>query len=167
MNRRKAFTLVELSVSMAAGGALMILAIGMLHQSMSLASTARGRSDQQQTLNRLAREFRVDVHRAAQCIVVSPASMRLVMSDDSQIRYEVNGSRIRRIQQLDGDLVRRESFDCGAGSSATLESQTEPARALLTVVRTPHPNSDQTRVDRQVAAVVGRLASHETAEVTP
>ena len=41
MRHRAAHTLVELVVSMTVGSALMVLAVGLLHQSLSLASTAR------------------------------------------------------------------------------------------------------------------------------
>ena len=47
MSKREAFTLVELTVTMSAGSAMMILAIGLLHQSMSLATVARQRADHQ------------------------------------------------------------------------------------------------------------------------
>ena len=46
-SHRYAFTLVELCVTMSAGSAMMILAIGLLHQSMSLATVARHRADHQ------------------------------------------------------------------------------------------------------------------------
>ena len=59
MIRRKtrAFTLVELCVTMSAGSAMMILAISMLHQSMSLATVSRQRADHQRSLDRLAGEL--------------------------------------------------------------------------------------------------------------
>lgn len=167
MIKRRAFTLIELSVSMTAGSALLIMAIGLLHQSMSLASTARERSDHQRTLNRLAQEFRRDVHRAAQCTTTSTDRMQLRMPDASEITYVVSDNRVTRRQPRDGGPDRRESFEFGSSATATFESLTEPNRAVLVVVDRPHPSIDRTRIDRKVAAVVGRLASHENSEVSP
>lgn len=62
MRHRAAHTLVELVVSMTVGSALMVLAVGLLHQSLSLASTARTRANQFRTLDRLAQDFRRDAH---------------------------------------------------------------------------------------------------------
>jgi hypothetical protein len=167
MRRTRAYTLVELSVAMTAGSTVMILAIGLLHQSMTLGSIARARADSHRTLNRLAHEFRGHVHQAKRCIAEPEQDIRIVMPDDSQVVYQVDGNRIDRRQQLNDGPIRRESFLLDEGTTATFEISQQPTRAILTVIRQPSRAIDVVRVDRKVAAVVGRRTAHENGEVSP
>jgi hypothetical protein len=166
-NNRSAFTLVELSISMSAGSALMILAIGLVHQTMSLSSTGRQRSDHQRTLARLAVEFRHDVHRAAECNVESPGNIELVLAGDNLVTYEARGNRITRRQPLDDGRTRREVFTFSVQSTATFESIDQSTRAAVTIVHNSHLSNEHPRVDRKIIAVVGRLTTHQTGEVLP
>jgi hypothetical protein len=168
MSKREAFTLVELTVTMSAGSAMMILAIGMLHQSMSLATVARQRADHQRSLDRLAGEFRQDVHRAVRCTVdTKEDAIELIMPDDNVVTYKVEGNHVARRQPLHDGLSRREAFEFNDSSTATFESLQQPARAVLTVIHRPTGGLVRPRVDRKVAAVLGRLTQHEQAEATP
>ena len=164
MKSRHAYSLVELSVCMSAGTALLILAIGMLHQSMTLASASRHRSTEVRIQNRLARQFRLDVHQATQCVVESEARLRLAMPGENEVVYVIDGSNISREQPLDDGSTRRNEFDCGADVIASFASLSQPSRAVLTVARQVQQDR---RIDRQVAAVVGRTRSHQNAEVSP
>jgi type II secretory pathway component PulJ len=163
---RDAFTLVELSITMTAGSALMILAIGLLHQSMSLASMARDRSDHQRTLERLAREFRRDVHHADNCTVTADDNALLVMPDEMTVTYVAETGRVTRRQRLGDKLARHDVFPFSTRATATFESLRSPNRAVLTV-SSVSPVSDQARVDRRISAVVGRVLQHEQGEVSP
>jgi len=165
--RRDAFTLVELSVSMTAGSTLIILAIGLVQQSMSLASLGRQRSGHQRTLNRLAGEFRHDVHRAERCTVESPQRMQLVLPGDTLVTYEVREHRLSRQEPLADGRSRREAFVLDAHSTVTFESIDQPTRAVLSILRNSNPPAGQPRVDRKIAAVVGRLTAHERGDVSP
>lgn len=167
MIRRKAFTLVELCVTMSVGSAMMILAIGMLHQSMSLATVARQRGDYQRALDRLASEFRRDVHRAVQCTVDTQQSAALTMSDDTVVTYRSEGNRVIRQQPLGDGRSRRETFEFDDASTAIFESLQQPARSVLTVIHQSPIGGMKPRVDRKVAAVIGRLSQQEQAEASP
>lgn len=167
MNERKAFTLVELTVTMSTGSAMMILAIGMLHQSMSLATTARQRAEHQQALDRLAREFRRDTHRAARCTVGPEDAIELVMTDDSVVSYRAQDNHITRQQPMANGHSRREVFTLNDQSSATFESLANPSRAVLTVMHLSPGGSIKSRFDCRVAAVIGRLTIHERGERLP
>ena len=57
MNRRKAFTLVEMLMTMTMGSSLMLLAIGLVHQSMSMSKLAKIRGEHDRSLARLAERF--------------------------------------------------------------------------------------------------------------
>ncbi len=100
MRHRAAHTLVELVVSMTVGSALMVLAVGLLHQSLSLASTARTRANQFRTLDRLAQDFRRDAHLATSVVTPDAQRLELTTEDGGVIRYlsvldESEGTRIR------------------------------------------------------------------------
>jgi hypothetical protein len=139
----------------------------MLHQSMSLATVSRQRADHQRSLDRLASEFRRDVHRAVRCTVAASDTIELVMSDDNAVTYLAKGNQVTRRQPLDGGLSRREAFEFENSSTATFESLQQPARAVLTVLHQSPGGLVKPRVDRKVAAVLGRLTMHEQAEASP
>lgn len=164
MNRRTAFTLVELCVTMSAGSAMMVLAIGMLHQSMSLASVSRQRADHQRSLDRLAGEFRRDVHRAVQLSADAQDTIKLIMPDDNIVTYMAIENQVIRRQPLDNGLSRREAFEFDHSSTAKFESLQQPARAVLTIAHQSIGSQMKPRVDRKVTAVLGRLTMHEQAE---
>jgi len=166
MIRRKAFTLVELCVTMSAGSAMMILAIGLLHQSMSLATVSRQRADQQRSLDRLGGEFRRDVHRAVRFNVDAQDKIELIMPDNDIVTYLAQGNQVIRRQPLDDRLARREVFEFNDSSNATFESLQQPARAVLTVLHQSPGGLVEPRVDRKVVAVLGRLTMHEQAEAS-
>ena len=167
MSKREAFTLVELTVTMSAGSAMMILAIGLLHQSMSLATVARQRADHQRASDRLAGEFRRDVHRAVRCTVDGQDTIELIMPDNDVVTYKAEDNHVTRQQPLDDGLSRREAFELNDSSIAKFKSVEQPARAVLTVIHRSRGGIVKPRVDRKVAAVLGRLTQHEQAEATP
>ena len=167
MNQRKAFTLIELTVTMSAGSAMMIMAIGMLHQSMSLATSARERADHQRTLDRLASEFRFDVHRAAKYKIDAEGKVELAMPDEGFVSYQANENHVTRVQPLADGRNRRETFDLNDSSLVVFESLPQPDRVVLTVIHQPANGTRQPRVDRRVAAVVGRLVQSEQVEAKP
>lgn len=166
MKTCRAFTLVELSITMTAGSALMILAVGLLHQSMALAARARDRADHQRTLDRLGREFRGDVHRADNCTVTANDNALLVMPDDSTVSYVAQSDRVIRRQRRGDKLAGQDVFPLGTAATATFESLESPKRVALTVSSVSSP-SDVIRVDRRISAVVGRRVQHEQGEVLP
>lgn len=166
MNNRRAFTLIELTVTMSAGSVMMILAIGMLHQSMSLATIARQRADHQRSLDRLAGEFRRDVHRAVRINVDTQDEIELILSDQKVVTYTAQGNQVTRQQPLADGRIRREAFEFHDSSTATFETLKQPARAQLTVVHQSAGGLAKPRVDRKVAAVLGRLTMHQQAEVS-
>ena len=167
MSKREAFTLVELTVTMSAGSAMMILAIGLLHQSMSLATVARQRADHQRASDRLAGEFRRDVHRAVRCTVDAQDAIKLIMPDDNVVTYKTEVNHVTRQQALDDGRARREVYEFNDSSTAKFESLQQPSRAVLTVIHRSAGGRVKPRVDRKVAAVLGRLTRHEQAEATP
>ncbi|MGI9470045.1 MAG: hypothetical protein ACR2NZ_00845, partial [Rubripirellula sp.] len=77
MKSRSGYTLIELAVSMTAGVTILVMTVGLLQQSMSLAKTEKRRADQQRRANRLAITFRRDVHQALSAEIASPQQIEL------------------------------------------------------------------------------------------
>lgn len=166
-HQRAAFTLVELSITMAAGGTLMMLAIGLVHQTMSLSATDRQHCDHQRATDRLAAQFRSDVNQAQSCTVESGQNIELILPGDDRIQYEADGNQLIRLQPLGDGTVRRESFRLDEHASASFELLDEPARAAVTIRRqAPHSNLAP-RIDRHVSAVVGRRIAHQQGALAP
>jgi hypothetical protein len=164
---RNAFTLVELSVSMSAGSALLVLVIGLVHQSMSLVSLGQRRSEHHQSVNRLATDFRFDVHRAVQCTVESPVRIQLHLSSDQVVTYQAAANRVTRQQPLDGGSLRREAFVLSDASTVTFELIDQPRRVVLSMIDNSHAEERAPKVYRKIAAVIGRLTDHEQGDVSP
>ena len=166
MKKRNAFTLIELTITMSAGSALMIMAIGLLHQSMSLASLARKRADHQRSVSRLSNQFRQDVHRASVFTILSSDSIELTLPDETKITYATNERGVLRTHPLGDTATGREAFELIDGSGVRFESLRNPDRAVLTMNHQPIGESAP-RVDRQIAAVVGRFVRLENGEASP
>lgn len=171
MNRthhhRTGFTLIELTITMAAAGTLMALAIGLVHQTMSLSSKMRSHCDHHRATTRLASQFRSDVHRAQRCAIESPGSLELTLPGGVRISYRAEGNQLTRLQPLGDGTTRREAYALDEHSSASFESLDQPNRAVLTVVRRAEGSVGKQRLDRRVAALVGRMTAHETGEPRP
>lgn len=157
MNSRRAYTLIELSVCMTAGVALLVMCVGLLNQSMQLAKTEKGRAEQQRRADRLASEFRRDVHHATDVDVVSAQEVKL-QSKSQTTTYRATGNIVQKRQTRNGQLAQQDTFELGPDSSIEFVTQQSPTRVQMTVV-TGNPVNDSQRVDRHVRAVIGRFPS--------
>ncbi|MFK8113267.1 MAG: type II secretion system protein J [Rubripirellula sp.] len=166
---RSAFTLVELLVTMTAGSAMMILAIGMVHQAMSINSMSRQQADQARARSRLGTDFRQDVHLAKNSIVESDQRVTLVRVDETRVTYIADGNQVTREQVLSEDQTRREGYSFSDESTVMFKSLGSPNRTVLTILRTIPVSSkhSETRIDCQVAPVVGRRLMCEVGESSP
>lgn len=162
MKPRDGYTLIELAVSMTAGVSLLVMTIGLLHQSMQLATAEKGRADQQRRADRLATEFRRDVHNASDAELVSPQRIEL-HRESTSTSYEVNGNVVTRRHSSEENSQLQETFELAAETSIDFQVLTSPKRIQMKVTTGNNVN-DIRRMDRNVNAVVGRLPSLTLAE---
>ncbi len=172
MRSRNAYTLIELCVTMSVGSALMVLTVGLLHQALSLASTARSRADQHRTFDRLAHDFRQDVHLAATASASDPQRLELTRDDGAVVLYESvdddsDRTRIRRVQRVDGTIVRQEDYRIDAPLVVAFESLEQPSRMSVRFAAESAPVGPSRIASRQITAVLGRRLAHQRAEVSP
>ena len=165
MNRRHGITMIEVVVTMTVGSTLMVLAIGLVHQTLSLSTASRQRDDHLRSLNLLSRQFRVDVHRATDCTVPSPDQLQLEMPDETVVTFQAESNRVTRTQPTSDGRTRRAVFSLLSNSSARFQLIGDPDRAVVTVVRPTIKVTGKEVVDRRTEAVVGRLTVHEAGEV--
>jgi hypothetical protein len=167
MRNRRAHTLIELCVTMSVGSALMVTTVGLLHQSLSLASMARGRADAQRTVDRLANDFRHDVHLAAGITGSDAKQIELTRDDGAVIRYRADARRIQRLERSGDALVRQASYSFDQAIAIRFETIDAPRRAAI--VLEPATLSDGPRRTplHRITAVVGRRLAHQQGEVSP
>lgn len=172
MKMRKAYTLIELCITMSIGSALMLLAIGLLHQSLSFASMARSQADFHRTLNRLARDFRNDVHLASSLDRENPQRIALTLNNGDVVQYEAehikpNDVRIRRQRFQNEAAIDLEEYRIGSPVVIEFLALDQPRQATVEL----KAHSDSIAADRipprQITAVLGRRIAHERAEVSP
>ena len=164
---RLAHTLIELSVTMSVGSALMILAVGLLHQTFALSSAAQSRADQHRTFERLARDFRQDVHAAASASSEQATTVDLVRDDGSTIRYRAEPQRIHREERDEGEITRREVYPFDRKLAIDFEILEQPDRVSVKIRVEPGAIGPEVTPPRTLTAALGRRLAHQRAEVQP
>lgn len=172
MRSRRGYTLIELCVTMSVGSGLMVLAVGLVHQSLTLASTARSRADQHRTFDRLTNDFRSDVHLATGADANDPQRLELRRDGGAIVRYEsvggdANRTRIRREQRVDGTVVRQEFYQFESSLVVAFEALEQPARLSVELSAESIPIGQSRIPSRQITAVLGRRLAHQRGEVSP
>ena len=167
MKQRKAFTLVELLTTMTVGSSIMLLAIGLVHQSMSMSKLAKNRWEHDQSLARLTQQFRNDVHSASEVILASEKSLSLKLADSSIVTYKCEAESVSWEKASPDAEVARDTFRFNEGCVPAFSTQTEPERIVLQVERKLESTEFARPVDLRVVAVVGRWQQLEKVGGSP
>lgn len=157
MNNRRGFTLVEILIALSASSVLMVLAIGLVHRSMSANSLARKRADHQRTLLRLTDRFRDDVHRGEEADLFDTTRLQLHLTGGRSVDYVLDGSDCRREEVLDGGGKLVETFKLLSGSQISFDEVENPDRIVMRATRAATGKGGQPLVDAHTEAVVGRM----------
>jgi prepilin-type N-terminal cleavage/methylation domain-containing protein len=140
MSIRSGFTLTELMVTMSVGSVLMVLAVGLVHQSMQLTATTRRVADEHQAISRLASQFRDDVRRADQVRIESDKVVRISIPERGEITYSAEAATCTRTM-MDPAVEPRtnwagsEEYRLLPGGQIRFESLEQPRRAALVLSR--------------------------------
>jgi hypothetical protein len=167
MRIRQAHTLIELCVTMSVGSALMVTTVGLLHQSLSLASTARGRADAQRTVDRLANDFRRDVHLTASVTELDPEQIELTDNDGSVVQYRLDKQRLERSERSGDTIVRRESYSFDQAIAIRFETLDSPPRAAIVLEPAASSEGPRRTPAQRIMAVVGRRLALQQGELSP
>ncbi|WP_417734396.1 PulJ/GspJ family protein [Rosistilla oblonga] len=150
------FTLVELVVAMSFGSVVMLLAIGIVHQSLTFSQLGQARADQDRALVRLDRQFRQDVHRSEGFELPDPQTLELAI-DDTRVVYTFDNNKIQRQTTADSKRQDRELFLLNDRSQIELLTLDAPQRLGIVVRSDPGLQGVPPRTDRQIIAAVGLL----------
>ncbi len=157
MKRRRAFTLVETLMTMTMGSSLMLLAIGLVHQSMSTSKLAKLRGEHDRSIARLAQQFRRDVHSASEIQSCAPEKVTLSMNDGSTVTFKVEGTKVTWEKVSVDSVVAREWFQFDTRCNAKFAEHSKPKGVVLTVERKVEgAEALALPVDLRVLAAVGR-----------
>ena len=156
MMRRNGSTLIELLLSLSAGSAVMLLAISLVHQAMTLTELSRHRSDNSRSLDQLASSFRSDVHLAVSIDVADDASMKIKTTDGSLVTYVANNHSVSRIRAYETGQDEHERFALDDASSASFQLTQNPERATLMVRNDMGLQRIPPRIDLHIKTMVGR-----------
>ncbi len=140
MNARRGFTLTELLITMTAGSALMVLAVGLVHQSMHLTSAARRGADEHRAMSRLASQFRADIRMADRVTLESDSQIRISIPEQGEVTYIAEAATCARTiaDPSAGDRnaqAGRESYQLQPGGLMRFEMLEQPRRAALVLSR--------------------------------
>lgn len=165
---RRGYTLIELMVVISVSSTLMVLAIGWIHQSMKLGSVMRDRQHHHQSLLRLSRQLRDDVHQGESLAVEKETRLVITMAGQQTTVYEIMPERLSRVTRDANAVTSRESFPIDPRAIAHWEPAELPDWISLLVERGSHAatirketSSDASEprpIDLHIRAAVGRRA---------
>jgi type II secretory pathway component PulJ len=157
MMRRNGSTLVEIVICMSISTSLMLTAVGLVHQTLTVSSRTSERADLARSLARLSTQFRADAHRATEAKTDSETEMRLTQPDGSEVIYRFADHRIARQHQSASGQLEHDSFSCEAGHVAKFNVLSQPERAALLVQRDRGLANMPPQTELHVEAVLSRL----------
>jgi hypothetical protein len=164
----RGITIIETIVLMTAVAAMLGLCVLMLQLLMRLYADSRSRLDGATALDRLARQFRRDVHEAgAARLLERPAAklagLRMEPGPGKAVEYQLmENGKIARVETRGENLVRREIYDIPHSSGRPRLALAEHGGKRFAELRvdrqTSRNRSDPERL-YEILALVGKNAS--------
>ncbi len=135
---RRGISLIEMMVAITCVSILLGLCAVSIQTLWRAAGDGQARRTAAAGLNRLAEQFREDVHAASPPGDGDPSESKLHLSLENGITvaYETRAGRVERVESAAGKVTRRESYVIGRDRSARFEHRDDgPRRFLALVVR--------------------------------
>ncbi len=156
---RRALTLIEMVTTISVAATLTGIAMCLLVVMLRAERGGRAHVAEAESLDRLADQFRQDVHAAVGETVVSGKELhqwRLGLSGNRTVQYTIADNGISRDERTDSKDVRRESYALPGGSNVAVavDRATNPAVVSLTIE--PRDASLRSGHPFRVEAVLGR-----------
>jgi hypothetical protein len=179
--KRRGISLMELMVVMSAASMIITTSALVLHKMMRVQEQTRYFFENERAVERLARQFRRDVHDADDVEVDAEASeieaqdgdgslIALIRCDDRAISYVRTAAGIVRTVHPGEGSPAHETFTLAPLARLTIEEESAPRTLTLTITSSPAdfvprlgeraPSIRETPVSMQVVAVVGRDAQY-------
>jgi hypothetical protein len=171
MRLRCAISLVELLAVLSGCSVVLGLTGSLIHQAMRSQSQTRHFFDVERNVQRLSRQFRLDVHGAEQASIETPfadeqGTLRLEFPSGERVEYRRLEDKIIRTAVEPGEPAAREDFSLTRSMTVELEEREDPPRWALSIrTAPPQPSKDvqrslgdirATMVNLHVSATLGR-----------
>ena len=156
---RRAFTLIEMLFAITIGSVLMGIAVSLLIVLLGAEQSGRAHAERSASLQRLADQFRRDVHAAVgepDANAKDRHGCRLALPDKAGVQYAVGVGGVSREEQVGSKVVRRESYSLPKNCTAAfaIDRTTSPWTLSLTIV--PNDASLRNAHEIRIDAVLGR-----------
>ncbi len=136
--RRRGFSLIEMLAVLAVGSVLMAVAAGLLHTLMAIQQSGYHQFKDRRALDRLARQFREDVHAATaiepQADGKNSPGWKLPLGTNLSVEYRVAPDGVHRIELEAKRTVRRELYELAEGSHVDMSLGGDKRLATLRVI---------------------------------
>ncbi len=158
--KRRGSTLIELSLTLPIFTALLVLAIGGVHQVMQVSRLAKDRGQLAYTLSRLEQSIRSDVHQASLAKVERDEkddllSLHLSLPEGNIIVYRVRSKRIDREHMDATGETHANSFALFLENKVLFEIE-ENRTVLMSIRRLHRDHKNADRMELFVRSNIGR-----------
>jgi prepilin-type N-terminal cleavage/methylation domain-containing protein len=141
LSSRRGFTLIEVLIVVTAVSALLALCAVTIQLLFRLSSDSQSRLSAAMALERLARQFRADVHGSERARLggddkspAQPPVLRLAMDTGHEVTYSPRAESVVRTETRAGKPVRREEFTFGRSRTARFELRDDAPRRWVVLV---------------------------------
>jgi hypothetical protein len=175
MKRRRAISLIELLAVLSGCSLVLGLTASLLHQTMRSQTNTRRFFDVERNVQRLARQFRSDVHGSIETSADDEAGddgqfLRLRFADGGAVEYQRHAEKIVRIASRDAAPTAREEYSLSETIVVDVRELESPDRWELSISTSPPQPKNQlpsapmdiheSPIFLQVEAIPGRDLRH-------
>ncbi len=137
MLKRRGVSLVEAITTMAVGAILLGVAVALMHTLLRTGDATRNRVHWCGSVDRLADQFRRDVHAAVSEGTPESDGYRLDLGDGTTVVYQFQPGDVARTESQGESVVRRESFTLPPRSLVSIEVDADRSGGLISLVIGP------------------------------
>ncbi|MCS7468852.1 prepilin-type N-terminal cleavage/methylation domain-containing protein [Stieleria sp. ICT_E10.1] len=165
---RRGFTLRELSIAIAIGSSVMMVAVGLVHHAFDWSTLARHRRSDDQTFFQLSRQLRDDLHVAHQADLdsgdTSGQSLRLSVNGNDLV-YTLTDMTVTRTERHGDAVVRNEVYRFKRPRTLVL-TRLEADNQIQLNVKTITPFAEsETPLWRSLRISIGLRLRHQNGDI--
>ncbi len=164
---RAGYMLVEMVAVIGASMAVMAVAVGLIHSAFDLERSVRGQLAGRQAVDRLAAQFRRDVHAAGRAAVeADPPRCTLSSPAGPDVVYRVDRGQLVREALGDGGPATAASpvaFPLPRGAEVAFELHDEAGRTLVALSLRPRPGATEAAGESPHRLRIEALLDRDTA----
>ena len=140
MKHRRGFTIIEMLVVISISTVLMGMGILLLHVLLKHQNTGREHLQSCRNINRLAEQFRRDVHATREISAGGKEGIMEIQptsAEGTTIRWQCFAGRIERTERQGDKIMGRESYLLWPATEAALQLQSQPDASVACIIISP------------------------------